>query len=337
MTCISCKWYLLKCDKAMRRREGVSMVDIETACEKCLETFRRMCAVKPHTCVDCEWKDRTLPFAQRSLRCRACAEEYAKEAHECGSCMWNDPKRAMPTDETMAHCTACLKGVDGKTRMNCVGCEWSNTPKVIRVRHCAACSLKFSANPKVISSTNELSNKGQIIESYDNHSDMKDDRDIVHKIDHSYIASRDSKSKDGAPHPVYEAARVSGMTTEEVARNAYDLMLRFIYELTGMSDIHALLFLSTIRGEKQSEFARAHNLSVSSVNMMYKRVLGNSDVFQRFILLTKGTLNGTRGRKTTKRSLMARLKKRPQGERETYAGACQMSLLGEDSIQKKEV
>lgn len=327
MTCNKCKWYRLKNDKGMRHRDGVSLVDIDVVCKECLEKFVRSCSNRPHTCIDCEWKDRSLPYEQRILRCRACAEEYAKGSHECSTCIWNNPKRAMPTAETMAHCKACLKGVDGKTGMNCVSCEWSKTPKAIREKHCAACSLKFASNPKVVAATNELSNKGRIIESYDNHNaDMKDDRDVVLKIAPEYAATVTSKSNEGAAHPVIDAARASGLTIEQVAQRSYDFMLRFIYDLTAMSDIHALLFLSTIRGEKQSDFARAHSLSVSSVNLMYKRVLGNSEVFQRFILLTKGTLNGTRGRKTTSRSLADRLKKRTQGVRETYKGAMQMSF-----------
>ena len=303
MTCRDCRWWRLRADARLREREGVSVERIRAACADCAARFAEECVSHPRTCRECEWKDRGLPHEQRAAHCRACAEAWAKGGHRCDDCAWNDQRAVMPTDAAMAHCKACLAEMGGgKTTMNCASCPWRDSPKSVRVKRCAACSIGFSANRKVSGSTNELSNKGQTIESYDNHNaEMADDRDIVSEIRADYIEARRSKSADGTPHPVFNVADRCGMTVDEFARDAYDFMKRFVYEMAELTDVQALLFLSTVRGERQCDFAKSHGLSSTAVNAIFKQVVGRSEVFRRFVLLTRGTLEGTRGRKAKKR------------------------------------
>ncbi len=318
MNCSECRWNRLRTDARLREREGASIESVRSACARCAERFAAECAATPRNCFGCEWRDRSLPHEQRRAHCRVCAEAWSRGVHECDGCIWNDPKRPMPSEAALAHCKACLASMGGKTAMNCASCAWRDAPKSVRAKRCAACSIGFSGNRKVAASTNELSNKGQTIESYDNHNaEMADDRDIVSEIREDYLEARKSKSADGTPHPVFAAADRCGMSVDDFARDAYDFVKRFVYELSELTDIQALLFLSTVRGERQSDFSRSHGLSSTAVNALFKQVLGRSEVFRRFVLLTRGTLEGTRGRKAKKKpGGMAFAAAKPKGRAE---------------------
>lgn len=297
--CLSCKWYKIRHNKAAMNFNHLTPADIDERCSECLEEFKAECTRKPRVCLDCEWKDRNLPYEARTLRCQACAASFAASGpHDCTRCVWNDERRRMPTVETLAHCKACIGIANGKTAKNCDTCDWQKMPEAIRRPHCCKCSLQFAASAKVRNSTNELSNKGQTIVSYDNHNpNMTDDRDTVTKISRRYAESRKSASAEKSDHPVFQIAYNRDESLEEWAENAYETMKRFLYEFGQLTDMQALLFLSEVKGEKKTDFARNHNLKDSTVNALFHQLVYRSPIFQNFILLSRGSLKGTRGRK----------------------------------------
>lgn len=322
--CLSCKWNQIKnAPKDARKKLDISDADIAAECSKCLGRFKEACSKKPPTCFECAWKDRTLPYEARKLRCKACVEAFvAKTDHDCGKCPWNDPKHHMPTDATLEHCKACVSVTTGSGAMNCEHCSCKNLPESIRRPTCIKCSMRFATNSKVKASTNELSNKGRTIVSYDNHNpNMVDDRDTVTKLSKDYLNLRKSESGKDTRHPVVHVADRIGMTVTQFAEESYDKMKRFLYELSQLTDMQVLLFLSEVKGEKKTDFAKNHNIKDAAVNVLHKQILFKSPVFKDFILLSNGTLEGTRGRKSKDGKSMERIPKKTK--KAVYAGVFQ--------------
>ena len=178
---------------------------------------------------------------------------------------------------------------------NCIECEWMEKPVSVRRSHCIECSKKFVSNAKIRNGTNELSNKGRTFVSYDNHG-MADDRDVVADIDKEYL--RGLKSSANGVHPVIGLAKRMGVSMDKFAELMYERTKRFIYELTQLSDIQVLYFISKARGDMPTSFAKAHKISDSAVTTIHHQVVARSELFETFIRMMRGgTLEGTRGRK----------------------------------------
>lgn len=291
--CTTCKWrkILDKLDRDLSKTSGKDHERLSQErkallvhCDECVAEFREKW---DGVCTQCLWKDRNLPYEARKRHCAACAEEYAKHhAFSCGSeggCQWDNPKRRMPSDAAMAHCKACIATRKTSKAMNCESCDNSSLPESVRRVACIGCSLKFQTNPMVIGASNELSNKGQTIESYDNHAPgMTDDRDTVQIISSEY---KDSL-KPSLEHPLDALARVTSKDTETVAKRIYDRMKGFLRDLADLPDLHALVALSMLRGEKQRDFARNHNISDSAVHNIIVKLMAKHPTITDFMKMS---------------------------------------------------
>jgi hypothetical protein len=153
--------------------------------------------------------------------------------------------------------------------------------------------LTFSSQSKVISSTNELSNKGQSFLSYDNHLPSKtDDGDVAALIRDDYKASR-----YGSPTTAAQDAKALSLRTSlHVSEGALEYVRRIVYELVELSDQQLCHFKSLVRGISKSDFGRSHGMKPTSVNRIYNQLLASSPIFRNFIQLTNGSLRGRRGR-----------------------------------------
>lgn len=176
--------------------------------------------------------------------------------------------------------------------MTCTSCKWASAPADERRDRCIACSQhEYEAHRW---NTNELSNKGQCVESFDNHSAaMVDDRDVCSEVRPEYLLAR-ARSIPGTEHPADGITRRTGVKVDETA---YDYFKTFLCELTSMTEFRACLFLSIVKGEEKVAFASRHGRTPSFVNREYQAMLLESPTLANFILLTNGTLEGTRGRK----------------------------------------
>lgn len=180
--------------------------------------------------------------------------------------------------------------------MTCTSCEWFNRPADVRRDVCIACSTGEYKRHRW--DCNELSNKGQRIESLDNHNpEYSDDRDIVMEIRGDYIRSRKGGGRETSESCVERFVRKHGITTAQFAARAYDAVMRFLYELAALTDIQVRLLVSTIREESKSDFGRRVGLTPSGVNRVFNQLLRNSPTIRAWLFLSNGSLAGTRGRK----------------------------------------
>lgn len=167
---------------------------------------------------------------------------------------------------------------------NCLECEWYKRPASVRREVCFACSKKFTSKSSVRNGINELSNGGQTIISYDNHNPEMDDRDVVSQTDKDYLHSLSSHA------PVIGQS----LSPEEMV----EMIKKFLCDMSMLPDMHILLFMSRLRGEKQTTFAKNHRIPDAAANTIYNQLLNRSEVFRSFMTMMLGPgLKDSRGRK----------------------------------------
>lgn len=184
--------------------------------------------------------------------------------------------------------------------MGCHNCEWLSKPAEVRRDHCIACSTK--AYKKHRYNTNELSNKGQTIVSYDNHnSDMVDDRDVASSVAKDYLIQQKSLSTPDIPHPCKQLSKDLGMEVPEVA---YEFVKKFIFELYELSEIQELLLRAIIKGIKMTEFAKSHGMTSAAVTKEVKAIINRSPIILNYVRNTTGGKDrlSRNGRKPSKPS-----------------------------------
>lgn len=281
--CTTCKWGKIllafqRDRKGTEARLGYSENAVLAHCDECVAAFAKTWR---GVCRDCAWKDRNLPYWQRTRHCEACAKAFAATSGmKCEGCKWNNPQSRQPTDASLAHCKACLDATGStKGAMGCEGCPAMKIPTERRRAACMKCSLKFSQNQMVVGGTNELSNGGETFISYDNHNAaMTDDRDVAMQISPDFVASRRPSA-----HPATSLKRLPGESEEQVTKRVIDMMNEFLKQLAALPDIQILLFMSKLRGDAQTKFAFSHGLSDSTVSTLYKKLVMTSPVFREFM------------------------------------------------------